>query len=525
MNILHERPSQRLHYRVTAPMRITAGEQTYDAADWGLGGCRLSGFSGSCPEIGSTQTLLCTLPFQGFNITLKAEGEVVRVNPETNEVAFKFTSLGERETALMQHFIEDLVRGKMTEVTDTIVRIDTPVTPVPIKPDPNPIEQIPARRWPLKQIAMTVFYLALGIMVFGYVGVYIFVSLFRLEVTAAVVSADRYEVTAPVSGRLTDLRVRAGETLSPGVSIASIENTELISEIRKAETSLMQAQVELAEHKLYLKAETERETGYSLVAANNLRQAQAETVTLNLAVETARDRLLRYESLFEKGYLKRDVLAAARLELAAAESALKKHTIDFAELEQLGTSVRNIGVLNGDKFSGLKSERLAEVARWQQEVDFRESLLHKLRSQPELMPVRAGTNATVIDVLATGGQTLKAGAPLAVLEQTDQRKVTAFLTQDEISQVRLGRQARVYVPADDRWIDATVVSINRTDGFIDETTQMHRFRAPDSRSAKVELLAVDGVLPPSGTPAAVYFERHRANKVIRFVSEYFGDAR
>ncbi|CTQ77274.1 multidrug resistance protein MdtN [Roseibium alexandrii] len=505
-------------------MRVTLGDQTFDAADWGLGGCRISGLSAPLPEVGSGHILLCTLPFQGFNITLKASAEVVRSSENTKEVAFRFIDLGERETALMQHFVEDLVRGKMTDVTDTIVRIDTPVTPVPTKPDPNPAQEIPVRRWPIKQIVMTLFYFVLGIAVFGYVGIYVFATLFRLEISTAVVSAERYEVTAPATGRLTGLNLRTGDMAAAGVPIAFIENDALISEIRKAETALMQAQVELSEHKLYLQVEADRENGYSLVAANDLRQARAETVTLDLAVETARDRLDRYETLFEQGYLKRDVLATAQLELATAKSALEKHIIHVAELEKLGAEGGNFGILNGDKFSGLKSERIAEVARWQQEVDYRKKLLEELRAQPDMMPVTLGSNAAVVDVIAADGQTLKAGAPLVVLEESDHRVITAFLTQEEITQVRKGSPARIYVPAEDRWIEATVDMISRTDGFIDETTQMHRFRAPDARSAKVDLIAKDGALPQSGTPVTVYFERYRANKVLRLISGYIGDA-
>jgi hypothetical protein len=84
-----------------------------------IGGSAVAGspaFLKPLPEVGSEHTLLCTLPFQGFNITLKASAEVVRSSEDTKEVAFRFVDLGERETALMQHFVEDLVRGKMTDV-------------------------------------------------------------------------------------------------------------------------------------------------------------------------------------------------------------------------------------------------------------------------------------------------------------------------------------------------------------------------------------------------------------------------
>ncbi|MEP2758870.1 MAG: hypothetical protein ABJP66_07355, partial [Hyphomicrobiales bacterium] len=70
-------------------------------------------------------------------------------------------------------------------------------------------------------------------------------------------------------------------------------------------------------------------------------------------------------------------------------------------------------------------------------------------------------------------------------------------------------------------IEAKVTSVNRTDGFVDEITQVFRFRAPDSRSARTEVTVVSGNLPPPGTPVTVYFERYRANTVLRTVSGFF----
>ncbi|MEP4769712.1 MAG: HlyD family efflux transporter periplasmic adaptor subunit [Roseibium sp.] len=521
MDIIHERPSQRLHYRVSAPMRVTLDEQSYDAVDWGLGGCRLKGLSCSLPEVGSVRTLFCTLPFQGFNITLKAEAEVVRCFEDSQEVAFRFVHLGERETALMQHFVEDLVRGKMTDVADTIVRIDTPVTPVPTKPDPNPIRDLPTRRWPIKQIVMTLLYVFLGLGVFGYVAIYIFATLFRLEVSTAVVSADRVEIKAPVAGRMTLFDVRPGDVVTAGSILARFENKDLAAEIRQAETSLMQAEAELSEHRLYLKTEEEREEGYSLVAANNLRQAQAETAALEFAVNAAKDQVARYLDLFNQGYLQKDVLSSAQLELATAQSALQQHLIHIVELEQLGNSRQSIGILNGNRFSGLKSERTAEVARWQQDVNYRRALLERLRSQPSEIVIKAPFDGIVIQSDASENEVLKPGALVAILQKADSSLVTAFLTQEEISQLRVASPARVYVPGEDRWIEAKVTSVNRTDGFVDEITQVFRFRAPDSRSARTEVTVVSGNLPPPGTPVTVYFERYRANTVLRTVSGFF----
>ncbi|NIO41728.1 MAG: hypothetical protein GTO41_17070, partial [Burkholderiales bacterium] len=55
-----------------------------------------------------------------------AKAEVVRSLDDMRSFAVEYTEIGERELSVMHHFIEDLVRGAMSEVADSIQRIDVP---------------------------------------------------------------------------------------------------------------------------------------------------------------------------------------------------------------------------------------------------------------------------------------------------------------------------------------------------------------------------------------------------------------
>nr|WP_244327918.1 HlyD family secretion protein [Roseibium sp. RKSG952] len=164
----------------------------------------------------------------------------------------------------------------------------------------------------------------------------------------------------------------------------------------------------------------------------------------------------------------------------------------------------------------------ADVKRLEEEVAARKSHLAQLQTRKDVVQVASPFNGRVAQVLLNGGAMVKAGEPILTLEESDGRKVTAFLTQDEIDDIRVGSAAKLYVPSANKWMSATVEKVSRTDGFIDEVTQMHRFRAPDSRSAKVVLTSAEDALPEAGTPVTVYFERHRANTVFRTVSGFLG---
>lgn len=515
MEIIHERPSQRLHYRVAAPMRVTLGERTFTAADWGLGGCRLAGLSDDLPASGSTHTLFCTLPFQGFNITLKTEATVVRVDAASGEVAFSFTKLGERETALMQHFIEDLVRGKMTDVADTIVRIDTPVTPVPVKPDPNPVDAMPVRRWPVKQIMMTLFYFALGAVVFGYVGIYIFATLFRLEVQTAVIAAERLTVTAPVTGIVSENLVRPGDEIAVGQALAAMDDTDHGADLRRARAALASTTAELAETETLLAEEKRKSEGYALVARNNVRQAESQLVGMELARDNALLKVERMRDLSTKGLVRADDLEAAELDLESVVSDLERKKIHIEELKELIAGGDSIRLFTGNAFAGRLAEMDARVARLKAEKDHQEDVVASLAGRSSRQMVRSPLSGRIVNAPSPAGSAIKQGEALFVLEETGAETVQAFLTQEEVLQVRIGTRAKLYLPAEGRWLEAKVSTVDRTAGFVDEISETYRFRAPDARSAQIVLTPRGADLPPSGTPVVVYFERHRNNLVWR----------
>lgn len=496
-------------------MRVTFGERTFTAVDWSLGGCRLTGFLGDLPAARSEHTLFCTLPFQGFNITLKAEASVVRVDAASGEVAFQFSDLGERETALMQHFVEDLVRGKMTDVADTIVRIDTPVTPVPIKPDPNPVEAMPVRRWPVKQIVMTLFYVALGAVVFGYVGVYIFATLFRLEVQSAVIAAERLTVTAPVTGTVIESLVRPGDPITAGSVLATMEDTGHGADLRRARNMLASTTAELTETETLLDEERRKSEGYALVARNNVRQAESQLAGMELARDNSFLKVERMRDLSTKGLVRADDVEAAELELESVVSDLERKKIHIEELKELIAGGDSIRLFTGNAFAGRLAEMDARVARLKAEKHHQEDVVVGLSGRSSRQTVRSPLRGRIVDAPYPAGSAIKQGEPLFVLEETGAETVQAFLTQEEVLQVRIGTRAKLYLPAEGRWLEAEVSTIDRTAGFVDEVSETYRFRAPDARSAQVALTPLDGALPQSGTPVVVYFERHRNNLVWR----------
>ena len=99
-------------------VRVGADETVVRARDWSLGGLRIDGYGGRLPQLGEELDLAMTLPFQGFDISFTAKAKVVRSIEDGKSFAVEYTEIGERELSVMHHFIEDLVRGAMSEVAD-----------------------------------------------------------------------------------------------------------------------------------------------------------------------------------------------------------------------------------------------------------------------------------------------------------------------------------------------------------------------------------------------------------------------
>lgn len=210
--------------------------------DWSLGGLRLDGYPAELPASGAEKQFHLTLPFQGFDVSFDVRAEVVRWGGSSKTVAVRFTEIGERERELMQHFIEELVRGSMSDVEDTIQRIDVPVTPAKLEPDvKNLPANLPVKCLPLKTLVVTAIYGIAGILIFGYPGLLGYTNFFRMGNQLAVIAAPIETVVAQTDGQLhfkpAD-EVRSGEVVVTVVDPAlerEIEIADIEIESRKAQ--------------------------------------------------------------------------------------------------------------------------------------------------------------------------------------------------------------------------------------------------------------------------------------------------
>ena len=536
VKVKRERPDQRRHHRVTAPLNVSVGGHVLRAADWSLGGLRIEAYPDEVPAVGADLNLQLTLPFQGFDVSFHAKSQVVRNDPATAMFAVMFTEIGERERELMQHFIEELVRGSMVDVEDTIQRIDVPVTPASLEPDKprGPAQPMPMRRWPVKTTVMTGLYLMIGVVVFGYAGLLSYTNFFRMEVQTAVIAAPVETVTAQADGEVQWTDVKPGDSVKSGEVIVKLLDSQLEREIEIAEIGVQEQKAKLAFIKQRQIEELERIRGYGTVEMKNLRQTEIELRAYEQQLVVAENNYGRVKTLMDKGFATASKYEDAERQLITLRKEVAVRRVELSSRvdlagQNLGKRMYsgNATIGSGDLI-GKASEIEAEVRLADHEIQAAQQRHISYLNQRSRQAVRAPIDGTVVDLPRPNGGVVRRGDTLAVIEQRRNRHVAAWLNQDEVMKVGLNDEALLYIPALGETLKGRVRAIDRTSGFIREQEGQnpgYAWRGPTDRSAKITIQFEDSAKAAdydkyrSGLPVVVVFERRSTNSLFSSIGK------
>lgn len=532
VKIKRERPDQRRHHRVTAPLFVQIGGATHRATDWSLGGVRVDGFPGQIPAIGAEIPINLMLPFQGFDVSFEVKAEVVRTDPEERMFAVRFTEIGERERELMSHFIEELVKGSMVDVEETIQRIDVPVTPASLEPDrPRSEEKTAVRRQlPVKTVAMSTFYLLAGVVLFGYASLIGYTNFYRMEVQTAVIQAPVETVVAQGDGRVEWQGAKPGDPVRAGDPVLTLIDNQLEREIELADIAVRERKARLAFLKQRHAEELERIRGYATVEMKNVQQTRVELEALRSQLKSSEADLARFRQLHAKGYATDSKVSELERQVIGLGKELEVRRIELASRVELAE--QNIGkrlysgnaTIGSGDIAGKGADLEAEVRLAEHEIQLAQQRHISWLNQRARASVRAPFDGILLDLPRFDGSSVRKGEIVAIIEQRRERHVTAFLTQDEVLRVGIGDEVLLYVPAVGETVKGRVRTIDRTSGFIREQNEAHRpgyaWRGPTDRSARITIefadprQVVDAERYRAGLPVVAVFEQRTTNSLL-----------
>ena len=535
VKIKRERPDQRRHHRVTAPLFVRVDGHQLRATDWSLGGLRVDGYPGDLPVAGAEVPFHLTLPFQGFDVSFDVKAEVVRTNAAEKMFAVRFTEIGERERELMQHFIEELVRGSMSEVEDTIQRIDVPVTPARLEPDSKKIpSSMPVRRWPVKTVVMTAVYAVAGLIVFGYAGLLGYSNFYRMEIQTAVITAPVETVTAQADGQVALTGLKPGDSVKAGEVVVKLIDNQLEREIELADIEVQSRKAQLVYLKQKQTEELERLKGYATVEMKNVRQSKVELQGLQEQLKVVEDQHRRLKVLFDKGFATESKLDEVSKQLIALKSDIERRRIELVSRADLAEQNFGKRLYTGLTIEGEAADVEGRVRLAEHEINIAEQRRQAYVRQRERSAVVAPFDGTILELARIDGGSVRKGDTLAIIEQRKDRRVTAYLNQDEILKVGLGDEALVYIPAVGETVRGRVVKIDRTTGFVRENDERQNpgygWRGPHDRSAKIDIefenpaLVSDPERYRAGLPVIVVFEQRSTNSLLATIKKKFAVA-
>lgn len=517
MKIEREHPSQRRFHRLTAPLYIKLdGQDPIRATNWSLGGLAIADIQGDLPKIGQILNLGLTLPFQGYDISFDAEVEVVRHDASLSLIGCQFSNLSERSYDLLNYFTEDLIRGHMGSVEDSICRIDVPVTPISTKPSTNHISEMPVHRMRLKTALMSTFYVLFGLFVFTYLAILFYSNFMRLEVTSAVVSSQLQTLKMPVDGEIRHVNFKEGDQVIKGGKILVIGDRKLEGQIRSAKLKVAASKKIIWKQQQKYRIEKERLKLYQIVSQTDKSIAQARLESLRVALNAADENFLRMARLLKSG-----VIPISRYDQAKKNQALAASKTREAELllekNSAMSAASNRRHFNHKEFV-VDLDMLAvdlEMAYSALELDERK--LQYLVEVNDKRVLRAPFDGRIVNLYHAASTTVTRNEPLLLFERDDEPTITAYLNQSEILEVGLHDKTKIFVPAINEYYSAVVEKIDRRSLSVSKGATEYTWRDKQARTAIVTLkLFIDRneySQMRAGLPVVVIFNRQETNDI------------
>jgi multidrug resistance efflux pump len=409
--IKHETPSQRRHFRVTAPVGVLIGDRRHPTINWSVLDFKIGEYSGIL-TVGDTLDVTLLIPYQGFEIRFPANIRVATKNEEEKTLSGEFMEMNERQKEILEFFVAGLIRGEMDSFEGVIRRMDLPVTPVSLKPDvPLTPEEIAEQE--RKRKIGGLLYLAAGGIFSLVLAVILYTNLFQIKVRTAVMAAPTDIILSPATGTVKEYHVQEREQVAKDASLITFEDPKLEQEIERAGLRLEDA---------LSGAGAGAAQGGGGAVSREAVAARASVRALESTVAVKAQSVQRLREMLAQGLARKDVLDRTEAEYYKAQSDL------------------NLALQRLDQQSQKSTDKLSALSIAEGEYSL-------LKEQRERMLVHAAGNGRLLTRLVQPGASVGYGDPVAIFQHESPKYVEAYLTREEALSVSVGTEATVRFPS------------------------------------------------------------------------------
>lgn len=241
--------------------------------------------------------------------------------------------------------------------------------------------------------------------------------------TAKLAPSQEVQLSPKLSGKITSLPVSLGKYVKQGETLFSIDEQDVINSIKQAEAAYEVAKASL------------NQAGNS--SSQGLEQAKNGLSQAQTALQDAERNQQRMQTLFNQG------------------------AISLQQYEQANTQLANARTAIANAQEGVKSaNQMSAVGVSEASVKQAAVSLENARTQMGNAVVKAPFSGYISSVNGTIGQVASPQSPVVTLVNTNPLVVKANLSEQDITQVKVGHEVKVDITAIGKEMTAKVTAVS-----------------------------------------------------------------
>jgi HlyD family secretion protein len=343
----------------------------------------------------------------------------------------------------------------------------------------------------------------------------------NIVVLSGRIEGDDSAVAPKTTGRILEIKVREGDVVKAGDTIAVLDDDQLTSREEAARASVTGAEAraksasdQIAVYEQQLQ-QNELSTEQAKVdSAGRVRQAESDVAAAesDLAQQEASLRMAQFDDEAYKKLAKTGAASerqatqassTAAQQVAAVAASRRRLEAARGALTTAQANLSNPGI-RGFQSAAVRSQinqQRAEIANAAAATQQAQAQLKEAQENRKDLIVTAPFDGTVLTRAAEPGEVVTAGTAIVTLLDLSKVYLRGFIPEGEIGKVKVAQPAHVYLDsAPDKPIDAYVLRIDPQATFTPENTYFRDDRVKQVVGVKLQLKGAVGFAKP-GMPS------------------------
>jgi HlyD family secretion protein len=335
------------------------------------------------------------------------------------------------------------------------------------------------------------------------------------------IEGDDSAVAPKTSGKILEVTVREGDTVTAGQVIARLDDAQVRAREDSARAALANAQAKMQGARDQIAVlqdqlrQNELQTGQSTMDAEgrvrqaeaDLTAAQADLVQQQAALRLAefnRDaytRLAKTGAVSQQQGLQAEVQADQQAAVVAASQRKVESSRGALITAQANFANPKVHFAQGSGTEAQIAEQQSTIAATKAETAQAQAQLAQAEADRADLTLLAPFSGTVLTRAAEPGEVVQAGTAIVTLLDLSKVYLRGFIPEGEIGKVKIGQPAHVFIDSNSNQpLDGNVLRIDPQATFTPENTYFRDDRVKQVVGVKVQLTQGIGFAKP-GMPA------------------------